>query len=488
MRALLIFALMSLALAGCNAAPRRAPATSIPAQPEPSAQAWLDPQAQVATAVRLITPNGVDLRQALYLRQNSGVGIVVLTRDYAKRQDGVSDPQALQLLPTGPGAVQSLDPGAQYLPLQLFPAPSRQSYTLAAIQRGEGLRLEEAPLLILQPGKGGVLTPLAKANGVFPLGYVAEHLLACRSVLHRERQGGLVLLGLDWAGAAQVCDLQHDTLRPAQSASFAVNADASRIGGYLLRYDPALPAQAQIEYLCSGKQQANARWTLPYHVSYDTELWRPPLAFADTTHLVTVGFRPDATGRDAKANYRGLFRIVSLDAENGEQRIIEDRVLPYATLVAGGGLVFYVLKVSTDAGPRWEIWAATVDGLSKQRIWSTTEAEYVTVEDILDGRRLLVQRQFVVVTAAGPELHSELTEVSLGTLEQSEGIVAPIAAPFTPAAEEKPVAPAQDSSDLFIPDEPGQEQDSGSDQRGGGTAPGPAPGGDGGKPPPIAVP
>ena len=44
-------------------------------------------------------------------------------------------------------------------------------------------------------------------------------------------------------------------------------------------------------------------------------------------------------------------------------RIIEDRVLPYATLVAGNGLVFYVMRLRTDAGPSWEVWVAGADGL-----------------------------------------------------------------------------------------------------------------------------
>ncbi len=367
-----------------------------------------------------------------------------------------------------------------------MPAPSRASLSLSAVKRGAGVKLDDAALAVLVYGKDNAFRVLDKQPDMAPLGYVSEQLLLCRSVTQRERAGGLVILGLDWAGGAQVCDLAHGTLHPTNGISFANSADGSRIAGYRLRYDPALPAQAQIEYVCTGKRGQAARWSLPYHVSYETELWQPPLEFIDNTTLATVAFRPDTAGRGEKANYNGLFRLVALDAQTGAERIIEDRVMPYATLVAGAGLVFYVLRLRTEAGATWEVWAASADGLAKQRVWSTDDAEYVTLEDMLDGRRLLVHRQYVLSAEAGPELRSELMELSLGTLEQSTGVVAPEPAKSAvPALEgaDAGAAPAE-GQDLFIPDQPGGGEDNGD----GGLAPAPAPGGDGGSPPPIAVP
>jgi hypothetical protein len=484
MRAVLLLALVLLA--GCHAGAPRPPATYTPAQPDAAAAPWLDPQAQIASAVRLITPNGVDLRQAAYLRQGAVIRIVALTRDYTKRAEGVSDPQSLQLLPTGPGEPQPLDPGADYLPIKLFAAPSRASFCLSAVKRGEGVKLADAALNVLLYGKDNAFKVLDQQPKAVPLGYVAEQLLLCRNVMQRERAGGLVILGLDWTGSAEVCDLAHGAFRPTNGISFAGCADGSHIAGYQLRYDPALPAQAQIEYSCTGKRGQTARWSLPYHVSYETELWQPPLEFIDNTTLATLAFRPDTSGRGDKANYDGLFRLVALDAQSGALRIIEDRVMPYTTLVAGAGLVFYVLRLRTETGVSWEVWAASADGLAKQRVWSTTDAEYVTLEDLLDGRRLLVHRQYVLIAEAGPELRSELVELSLGTLEQSTGVVQPEPAKTAAPADAKggSAAPAE-GQDLFIPDKPGGGEDSGD---GGGGAPGPAPGGEGGSPPPIAVP
>lgn len=472
MRAVVLIALVFAA--GCNAGAPKAPATYTPAQAGTTAAPWLDPQAQVATAVRLVTPAGVDLRQAVYLRQGQAVRIVALTRDYSQRAEGVSDPQSLQLLQAGPGEPQALDTGPDYLPLKLFAAPSRTAFCLAAVKRGAGVKLADAALVQLAYGKDGAFKVLDQQPGIAPLGYVSEQLLFCRGVTQRERAGGLVILGLDWGGGAQVCDLAHGTFHPTNGVSFVSSADNSHIAGYQLHYDPALPAQAQIEYVCTGKRRQNARWILPYHVSYETELWQPPLQFIDNATLATIAFRPDTTGRGEKANYNGLFRVVALDAASGNLRIIEDRVMPYASLVAGAGLVFYVLRLRAEAGVTWEVWAASADGLSKQRVWSTSDAEYVALQDLLDGRRLLVHRQYVQTAGPGPELHSELIELSLGTLEQSTGISA--AAPAAPAPGEAAPAPPAEAQDLFIPDEPG-----------GGT-PGPAPGGEGGNPPPIAVP
>jgi hypothetical protein len=475
MRALLIFALVLLA--GCHAAPRQTPASYTPLAPDAPAAPWLDPQVQVASATRLITPNGIDLRQAAYLRQGGVVRIVTLTRDYSKRAEGVSDPQSLALLPTGPGSPQPLDPGKDFLPYKLFAAPDHEGLCLGAVKRGEGVKLDNAQLALLSYGKDGAFKELANPTGAVPLGYVSNNLLFCRNAIHRERQAGLVILGLDWVAAAQICDLAHGTFRATNGVSFTASLDGSCIAGYALRYDPALPAQAQIEYECTGKQGRNARWSLPYHVSYDPALWEPPLAFINNTTLATIAFRPDTTGRGDKANYKGLFRLVALDADSGGVRIIEDRVLPYATLVAGNGLVFYVMRLRMDAGPSWEIWVAGTDGLAKQRLWSTTDAEYVAVLDLLDGRRLLVHRQFVALGESGPELHSELLELSLDTLEQSTGITQPAAASAAAEATDNAAEKPKDSPDLFSPEQPG-----------GGASSGNSPGGRGGTPPPIAVP
>lgn len=473
MRALLICALVLLA--GCHSASRQAPASYTPLAPEAAAAPWLDPQVQVATATRLITPNGIDLRQAAYLRQGANVRIVALTRDYSKRAEGVSDPQSLQLLFTGPGDPQPLDQGKDFLPYKLFASPKREGFCLSVLKRGEGVKLDNAQLVVLSYGKGGAFKELANQGAAVPLGYVSNNLLFCRNALHRERQAGLVLLGLDWAGPAQVCDIAHGTFRATSGVSFAASLDGSCIAGYVLRYDPALPAQARIEYDCTGKQQRNARWSLPYHVSYDPALWEPPLAFINNATLATIAFRPDTTGRGDKANYSGLFRLVALNAQDGSERIIEDRVLPYATLVAGNGLVFYVMRLRTEAGPSWEVWVAGADGLAKQRLWATTDAEYVAVLDLLDGRRLLIHRQFISIGETGPELHSELLELSLDQLEQSTGVIQPLAAPAADATAGTAERP-KDSQDLFAPEQSG------------GGAPGPAPGGRGGTPPPIAVP
>jgi hypothetical protein len=472
MRATLItLAALAALLSACKGSAKPAP-TGVPAQPDAAAAAWLDPQAQIGSAIRLVTPAGEDLRQALYFR--AGVRLLVLTRDYSQRTEGIADPQRLALVPTGPGEPQALDPGADYLPLKLCATPGHTAFCLSAIKRAAGVRLDDAPLHILLFQPDGTFRVLDKAPSVSPLGFISERLLLCRPVARRERAGGLIVLGLDWQARALAGDIQTGAFRPTDGVACVANADGSRIAGYALHYDPALPAQAVIEYIESGKGGSHGRWSLPYHVSYETALWEPPLAFASASRLATVTFRPDATGRGERANERGLFRLVTLDAVDGQARLVEDRVHPYMTLAAGGGLVFYTLRLYAAGQPVWELWAATTDGLNKQRLWQEKDAEYIAIEDLLDARRLLVLRQYAAYRGAEPELHSELRELSLDPLEQST-----IAIPEgTPAPAE---APAANDADLFS---------SGKPQGGGGAAgnlPLPAPG-EGGTPPPIAVP
>ena len=268
--------------------------------------------------------------------------------------------------------------------------------------------------------------------------------------------------------------MQAGTFKPTDGVAWVANPDGSWIAGYGLHYDPALPAQALIEYACSGKGGRHARWSLPYYASYETALWEPPLAFAGAIRLATITFRPDAAGRGERANERGLFRLVTLDAVDGQARLVEDRVHPYMTLAAGGGLVFYTLRLYAAGQPVWEVWAATSDGMNKQRLWQEKDAEFIAIEDLLDARRLLVLRQYAAYKGAQLELHSELRELSLEPLEQST-IAIPESAP-APAE-----TPAVDGKDLFN----SAKAQGGSGSAGGLPLPPP---GDGGTPPPIAVP
>jgi hypothetical protein len=383
----------------------------------PRASAWFDPQARISTAVRMTTPAGVDLRQAQYVRGQSGeLSILVLTRDYGKRADGKADPQAVELVPAGPGTRQPLALNEEYLPLRIFVSPERKAWCVAALHRGEGLGPETAPLHLHVWAGGAVAKLVDSQPELCPLGFVNELHIYCRPMVNRRRDAGLILFDYDWNAPAQVYALTTGQSLRAKIEAFASNADSSCIAGFAVNAEPALPTRASITYAMTSKGRAAKRWTLPYFTS-EGEDWVPALCFADARTLATVAFRPGALDSASP----GLFRVVTLDATSGTVRVVEDRVDPYLTIAGGGGVLFYALRYAGDGAESWELWVASVDGLLKRRLLLDSDARYLSVLDALDGQRVLVHRQYFTVVGNSVELHSELKEIALGTLAQTPG-------------------------------------------------------------------
>jgi hypothetical protein len=291
-----------------------------------------------------------------------------------------------------------------------------------------------------------------------------------RRVTGIQLEGGLPAFSLDWTDSGVLCSTHDGKTAPALVPYFAVNGKAR--AGYTVHADPALPASATIEYeaqLLSSGRGAAQHWTLPYHVSYAPFAWMPPLVWAGSDSMLTVAFRPDTQGPSAQAHYQGLFRLVALNMESGGQTLIEDRLPPYLPIAATDGVVFYTTKYSDGGKTQWELWAASLDGLAKQRLLTVDDALYLSVEDASGGRRLLVHRQYLKMAGRGAELHSEISELSLDLLEGQD--VAEPQAPGIKGSDE--TGPAEG-----VPSAPSE-----------GASPSlPPAAGDGDGPPPIAMP
>jgi hypothetical protein len=477
--------LLLLALCACHTpsgktppksagAGQKAPVLAAPLSP------WLDPLVQVQSAVRLTTPAGTDLRQALYTKAVPGQGATILirVRDYSAREEDQPDPQRLQLLDPASASAQDISLVEGLVPVECVTSADASRYCIAALQLGQDVAVDAAPVQLSLYGFGAEPIVLNLPERIYPLGFSdAEHVL-CRSVSAVQLDGGLPAFSLNWEAEPTACTAAAPQLGPAVSGAFLSSGEGSQ-AGYTVNYDPALPGRASIDIESTTKlngKETSQRWSYPYHVSYAPFAWLPSLTWAGPHTLATYAFLPDATGVSAKANYQGLFRLLALDTLSGKVQLVEDRVQPYLPVVAADGVIFYTLEQLTARGARWELWASSVDGLAKRRLWSSTDAVFASVEDILDGRRLLLQRQYVARVDGAAELHSELIELGLdqlvgGALPVSPGLDQPL----------KPLAEQQGAT-------------AGSDQAGSGDSgeqPPPAPpdsswSGDG--PPPIAAP
>lgn len=410
----------------------------------------------------MTTTAGVDLRQAQYLRGQGGeLSILVLTRDYGKRAEGKANPQAVELVPAGPGTRQPLALGEEYLPLRIFVSPERSAYCVAALRRGERLGPETAPLHMHVWAGGAAAKIVDSQPELCPLGFVNESHIYCRPMVNRRREAGLILFDFDWDARAQVYAVTTGQFLQAKSEAFTGNADGTCIAGFAVRAEPALPTRASITYAMISKGRAAKRWTLSYYAGAGED-WVPALCFADARTLATVAFRPGALDSMSP----GLFRVVTLDAESGAARLVEDRVEPYMTIAGGGGVLFYALRHAGDGAESWELWVASTDGLLKRRLLLDSNARYLSVLDALDGQRMLVHRQYFTVVRNSVELHSELKGIALGPLPQTPG-----------------EGPGGAESLFTLPGESGGGSPSG---EGGSSGQGPA--APEGGPPPIAIP
>lgn len=427
---------------------------------------WLNPEAVIASATRLVTPHGMDIRQALYITSGNEPEPAVLLRlrDYNKRRDGQPDPQHIALLKAHSRETQQFILDSEIMPLKIIVSPKRGAWALSVMGLSDGAQPSHAPLVVLARMMSGDEFRIEGNENLMPLGFVGEHTLFAREAKAVQIDGGLPTVNLDWQGQGWRLRLGDKTWANTDINVFVPQPDGIMAAGYAIDYDPVLPGQAMIHYAVGSHMVGNSSvltFSSPYHVSYTVFPWQPPLVWVDDSMIATVQFLPDATGKSSRANYQGLFRLVCVSIK-GNTTLVEDHLSPGLPVVASNGVLFYTRQEPGDAGASWELWAASADGLRKQRLWQAEgECLYLSVEDVLDGQRLLAQRQYIEVKAGTPELHSELREFSLAPLSSPEAVLG-----FAPL--ESPRQATAKSDGLTVP---------------------PATGGDTGTgPPPIAIP
>jgi hypothetical protein len=395
-------------------------------------------------------------------------------------------------------------------PLKIVVAADHKTWAYCAWQQGEGQPIQTGRALIVDGSavggkvEGGEIVQLEgdqtqASAGLWPQGFVASGKLACRTLSAMQTYNGLPAPQIAWNSAGTLYDLKSKRSESVINSLFASAPGGAGAGGYLIKSDPALPAQAQITYFAGSAPgqppRAKHEVSLPYFVTYEQYQWEPALAWGDATHLIFTAFRPDALGPGAKPNFQGLFRIVALDTADGELSLIEDRVTATASVTAGDGVVFYSLSSGPRGGGMWELWAASLDGLHKQRLYQAAETLGLEPLDCLDGRRLLVHRQHFVDRGRLPELRSELLEfnldasagsvptVDLSPLPQAQGVEEDGLQPL-PEAEGQEDDGSQPPTDLMPPESGGGSGDGNGD----GFIPDdpePPSDGGGGGPPPI---
>jgi len=469
MRRLFTISLLVL-ISGCVIPPQTARNTrsSEPATAEQSStlSPWLNPEAVITSATRLVTPHGMDIRQALYVTASDEPEPTVLLRfrDYSERRDGQPDAQHIALLKAQSRETQQFILDGEITPLEIIVSPKRGAWALSALDLADGVQPSHAPLVVLAREALGDELRIESDDQLLPLGFIDEYTLFAREVKAVQIDGGLPAISLDWQGQCWRLRLGDKAWANTDINVFVPQHGGITAAGYTIECDPVLPGQAMIHYTVGSHIVGNSSilaFSSPYHVSYTAFPWQPPLVWVDGSTVATVQFLPDATGKSSQANYQGLFRLVCVSLE-GVTTLVADHLSPGLPVVAGNGVLFYTRQEPGDAGASWELWAASADGLRKQRLWQAEgECLYLSVEDVLDGQRLLAQRQYIEVKASTPELHSELREFSLVPLSSPEAVL-----DFAPL--ESPRQATTDSDGLMVPPVTG--------------------GGTGSGPPPIAIP
>jgi hypothetical protein len=471
---------LALLLAGCQPGSREDQAKAVDFT-VPPASPWLDAAAQISMAVRLTTKPGIDLRRALFATAGSANErqAVVQLRDYTERKDDAPDPQLVYLLDLDQETLAQVE-GLPGQVVGLFPAVEGEGWLVAALAAGEGETWDSGKLSLVSLSPAATTTTWGTQARLWPLGVLHEQGVAALPIERFGLAGGLPVPVLMWREKMQRLDTKAQTAKP-QAGPWLFLGAAGLAAGLQLDYDPALPAQARITYFAApGANTLRQRqWTFGYRTSSGQANWLPPLAEVDGATLAAIVYQPDSVA-DGKGDVAsGIYRLLSFNAETGQTSMIEDHLPADLPVVADHGVVFYTRQAWNGLEMRWEAWASSPDGLRKHLLYSTADAIYLAVEDAAAGRRLLLNRQYLVVQQGQPELHSELRELSLDPLVdpgQASDETEPL---ISPEAAGSKAAPSG-GENLF--EKPGASKD----QHAGSDNPPPSSGGDG--PPPIAIP
>ncbi|MBN2083194.1 hypothetical protein JW859_13430 [bacterium] len=458
--AIVALILLGLIATGCpqeqperNTAPPPVDLTSRePASP------WLNPAAQVISARRATCPDGYDIRQALYHNEPGSAQpeIILRLRDYNSRLNGQPDAQMLISVPHS-GSAQRIELPDSTAALAIYASPSHQAWLALLLNQAEETDYTQAPLSLYH-ATGNASYPCSEETRLWPLGLTDDDTVIARPLKALQLDNGLLAESIDWAGGAQRLTLSAVRWEADLNGLFAAGDVTTRTAGYTISYEPVLPADAALTYFVSAPSPKLPSLTLltsAYHVSYTVFAWAPPLAWVEKDRLATVQFLPDCLGPVQRPNHNGLFRLVTLDTKSRTLTLVEDHLPAGLPFAAGGGVLFYTLQRPSGDRVRWELWAASSDGLAKLRLWNPDDNTlYLSVEDQLNGRRVLVNRQVLDTSGSQPLLTNELREFSLDPLPTAQTPlgIEPLR-PVQPAAADDPLSPfAGGPPPIAIPD------------------------------------
>ena len=394
---------------------------------------WLNPDAVVNRVERLTTPSGIDLREARYLHPPAGEGQIggpeplVLTRlrDYSNRREGQADRQYVVKLDTASGATNLVELAETVMPVAIRVEATREKWVLNALETPAGGELARAKAVIRVYQLDGEPRDLPLEDPLCAMGFSTDGAIIARPIKRTTLEGGLVNVVLDWGVNQRRFNEMTQDWHETTVSSFIQSHSGRRACGYRINHEPSLPGASLVSYHLSdplsGRTTEQLVHTSQFYVIPSGVPWEPVLGWADESTLFAVDFLPGATGRGKTPNSRGIFRIVSLHPATGSVWLIEDHLAAGLPVVGGGGVIFYTRQAIDGEAQVWELWAASIDGMRKQRLWSVDgDTVMLVVEDILAGRRLLVNRQYVSLEGGAPQLLSQLTEFSLDELSSTK--------------------------------------------------------------------
>lgn len=449
----------------CVACPARPDSARSPApDAPPESSAWLDPQARISSAVRLTGPPNIDVREGAYWRptvvgRQSELATLIRTRDFSTRDIAV-DPQRVAVLNLADGRTERIDPQYAGTPFELAVSADHAYAAVTYYEPDTAGHPRVDSVAIRCYGYGVEPVEVLPQPVVLPVRVATNGDVYCRLTAGIGLTSGLPAPVYDWNAPLQVCDVPRKLFRSSATTAIWPAPRGTAGAGYVVDHDPALPARARSVYTMSRGSAGDLEWRLPYYVSPTAFAWQPPLVWLGADVLATVAYRAAASGPEGQSG-SALFRIVTLSADG--LRLVEDRVDSGVSLLSAPGVLFYT-RQSSAATPTLEVWAASADGLEKQRIWHSADSMFVELLDNHNGRRLLVHRQFFDTERA---LRSEVLELSLDPLVQTVATepTGPLPSPTgvieeapdpprAPAESLEPSSPPPDAGDLFIPDRP----------------------------------
>ncbi|MCB1219397.1 MAG: hypothetical protein H7A35_10725 [Planctomycetales bacterium] len=362
---------------------------------------WLDTSGRLYTERRAVSPDGVDIRAAAYQISGEDLQLVLQLRNYDARVPDSPDNQWLVQAEVFDKVAEDVELPDGQVPVRMLPTPDHQQVLLqTAIPDADGRVSDQNTHLLLLDAQGES-SPISGADSLYPAQFTDSGSLECWTVNALQLDRGLL----------------HSTRKLGDGASW-INLDGSEATAppswMKVSADPVSPARSMVSYyvdIAGNALPEDVEWNFPYHMSYSSESWLPPLFRLPGGRLATLLFQPDARGPSQRANYNGIFRLATLDPDSGTVNILHEDIPPKLTILEQDGVLFYCCPTDGEESVRWEIWATDVSGLNKRMLFTSDDSIYINLADVA-GQRLLFFRQYFAREDTAPVLFSELQEVS----------------------------------------------------------------------------